>query len=220
MVSWISQTALDRHIDALVKRSRDAHQKAVMNIDKNVVDPFSSLISAHARDIEERFRLIEIQSVASSATGISSAMGEFHQTVLGSVEGWQNHDSGYDLESPTQQMLAEVKNKHNTMNSTNFEKVVDNLKTALRQKRGSWTGYLVQIIPKKPDRFKRDLGAGLYEIDGASFYHLVTGSLNGIHELFDYMLKRISPSPEVAEYCQSVLARSLPARLSEDAEGR
>lgn len=65
----------------------------------------------------------------------SNAIGEIHQSVLVSVEGWENHDSGYDLESKKDRVLAEVKNKHNTMNKPNRRVVISELKTALRQKK-------------------------------------------------------------------------------------
>ncbi len=45
-------------------------------------------------------------------------------------------------------MLAEVKNKHNTMNQSNRNQVIDDISTAVRQKGRGWQGYLVTIIPK------------------------------------------------------------------------
>ena len=39
--------------------------------------------------------------------------------ILGSVDGWDNHDAGYDLECDARIILAEIKNKWNTMNSSN-----------------------------------------------------------------------------------------------------
>ena len=65
---------------------------------------------------------------------MSNAIGTFHQSVLGSVEGWLNHDTGYDLENPSRKLIAEIKNKHNTMNQQNREKVISDLDTALKQK--------------------------------------------------------------------------------------
>ena len=33
-----------------------------------------------------------------SVTGVASAIGNFHQNVLSSVDGWVDHDAGYDPE--------------------------------------------------------------------------------------------------------------------------
>ncbi len=104
------------------------------------------------------------------SSGISNAVGDFHQEVLGSVEGFRNHDAGYDLECPDKQIVAEVKNKHNTMNAPNRKQVVDDLDTAVRQKTGSWVAYLVVIVPGKPKRYRKKLTNRVYEIDGASFF--------------------------------------------------
>ena len=75
---------------------------------KNVIDPFSSLIIASATGISEENDLTSVQRVNSASSGISSSIGNFHQQILGSVEGFNNHDAGYDLECPDRQILAEA----------------------------------------------------------------------------------------------------------------
>ena len=157
--------------------------------------------------------LENIQEVESTLRGLSNALGEFHQNVLGSVRGWQNHDSGYDLECSSEKKIAEIKNKHNTMNAANRREVEQDLRTALRQKRGEWRAYLVLIIPKRPKRYCKPLGGHLYEVDGASFYALATGKDDAIHDLFDHLAGRISPSAEIADHCKRMFSGSLPPRL-------
>lgn len=85
--------------------------------------------------------LSKVQQINSASIGISSAVGHFHQKILGSVEGFINHNTGYDLECVDRKIIAEVKNKHNTMNEQNRDKVVGDLETALSQKQGDWTAY-------------------------------------------------------------------------------
>ena len=84
-------------------------------------------------------------------------------------------------------MLAEIKNKHNTLNSSNRQQVIADLHTAVKQKSGNWTAYLVFIIPKSRKRYKVQEKGGnrkIYEIDGASFYTKVTSERNAIYDLF------------------------------------
>lgn len=213
MITWISQDKLDYYIDLLLSRISDAMLNAQTRRKRNVVDPFFSLVIASTMSIADSKKLQEFQLVESVLRGASNALGEFHQNVLGSVEGWENHDSGYDLECRERQIIAEVKNKHNTMNAPNRREVVDDLRTALRQKKGSWLAYLALVVPKKPVRYSKLLDKNLIETDGASFYGLVTGQQNAIHQLLDYMLATTSPSEDIARYCLSVLQASLPPRI-------
>ena len=144
--------------------------------------------------------------------GMSNALGSFHQHILGSVDGWVNHDAGYDLEATSHKVISEVKNKWNTMNSSNRRSVIGDLKTALRQKQRGWKAYLVHVIPKQPERYVLDLGEGVYETDGATFYHIVTGHKNAIHDLMGYLCDALISSKEIADYCRDVMAKSLPPR--------
>ena len=112
-------------------------------------------------------------------------MGEFHQTVLGSADGWENHDTGYDLKCSERMIIAEVKNKWNTLNASSKKQAKSNLATVIHNMRGPWNAYLVQIVPKTPVRYEKSLEKNVVETDGASFYHTVTGYPNAIHDLFD-----------------------------------
>lgn len=184
--------------------------------EKNVVDPFSSLIVAATFGLDKSNELSKAQQINSASTGVSIAVGRFHQKILGSVEGFKNHDAGYDLECRNKQIIAEVKNKHNTMNSSNRRQVEEDLATAMRQKQGDWTAYLVIIVPSSPERYKKELSRQVYEIDGASFYELATGSDTALHDLY-YAVEDLTIqhqpdalADDVLEYCKEVLKKGIP----------
>ena len=214
---WIDDRVLRHVVLTMLERAQDASNHAPERIKKNVIDPFSSLIIAAATGISEEDDLTSVQQVNSASSGISNAIGNFHQQILGAVDGFDNHDAGYDLESPEKLILAEVKNKHNTMNASTREKVVSDLDTAVRQKAGNWTGYLVIVIPAKPDRYKKQLTKReVYEIDGASFYELATGYSSALHDLY-YAVEDITTerypglqSRAILDYCETALHEGIP----------
>lgn len=209
MPDWIPDSALDAAVGTLRASSNKAVEESEQRQKRNVIDPFQSLLLASTYKIRELDQFANYQDLNSALRGMSNAIGLFHQQVLSSVEGWINYDAGYDLLCEQRLILAEIKNKHNTMNASNRDKVVQDLQTATRQRRGNWTAYLVIIVPKKPKRYKTHLRGDVYEIDGASFYELVTGSTNAIHELFDAVCDRIAPSEEVANHCREILRPSV-----------
>lgn len=213
-LSWISDRSLNAAIGKLQTSSASAVTASEERQRRNVVDPFSSLVIASALDVTSEAELLAIQNGNSALRGMSNALGTFHQDVLGSVRNWRNHDAGYDLENSNHRVLAEVKNKHNTMNASTYEKTVADLDTAVRQKGRGWSGYLVMVIPRTPHRYQTQIGnRAVYEIDGASFYHEATGSSNALHDLFDVLSRELGTTDEVVRYCQRTMAASLPPRI-------
>ncbi len=212
-LSWIADLHLDAAIATLLERANRAVTRAEANQQRNVVDPFSSLLIANTFGANDEATLTGIQGSNSALNGMANALGDFHQEILGHIPGWENHDAGYDLENTQRRLLAEVKNKHNTMNASNREKVIGDLDTAVRQKGRGWTGYLVIVVPRRPIRSENRVSAReVYEIDGASFYEKATNHPNALHELFDVLCAELGTTEEVARYCRRVMLASLPAR--------
>ncbi len=218
-LSWISDNDLHSAVQTLAKRANNARMSATKRMHKNIVDPFSSLIIASTLEVDSTQALVNIQKSGSTLSGISSALGNFHQEILASIAGWENHDAGYDLENSARKMLAEVKNKHNTMNASNRSAVISDLDTAVRQKGSGWVGYLVVIIPRQAVRYEKKLNIAkrpVYEIDGVSFYAKATGSECALHDLFKTVITTLESisnkqvPTDVKKYCKPVLEQNIP----------
>ena len=211
-LSWISDDNLN---DALLRfrhAAANALDQAKRRQQKNVIDPFLSLLIASTFKIDKQEDLSRFQESESAVRGMSNALGHFHQDVLSGVEGWVDHDAGYDLECESQRTIAAIKNKHNTMNASNRAKVIDDLDTAVRVKGRGWKGYLVIIVPKTPDRYESRLRTQrpVFEIDGASFYHKVTGLSTALHDLFNVLCDDLTESQEIVAYCQRLMKTAIP----------
>lgn len=212
-LSWLSDNDLSAHIGELIDRAVQAREQAPVRRLRNVPDPFGTLIVAASHDVNQARELQSIQDAESSLRGMSNHMGTFHQKVLGSIAGWVNHDAGYDLACDSEKIVAEVKNKWNTLNSTQRDREVEELVTAVRQKGREWKGYLVEVVPRRPERKEELVRGRVYTIDGASMYHVATGDPNAIHDLFDELCAAISPTEEIELYCRNILAGSIPPRI-------
>jgi len=106
-----------------------------------------------------------------------------------------------DLFSAENKIIAEVKNKFNTISGGKLSDLYYSLDSLVSPKSSiykGFTAYYVSIIPKKRGRYNKpftpsDKGKGakcplnenIREIDGASFYSLVTGDDNALESLFD-----------------------------------
>ena len=191
-----------------IAKCRDEQQRRTV---RNVLDPFSMVAIAYVFGPKMSEELMPYIGVNSVVNCIGNALGRFHQDVLGSANGWENHDRGFDLISEREQKLAEVKNKHNTMNAANRREIEDGLRSAVRQKPRGWTAYLVIVIPKKPERYCHEIAPNVLETDGASFYELVSGKNNAMHDVLDHLCDNLDVSHNVADWVQEL--NSLPPKL-------
>lgn len=127
---------------------------------------------------------------------ISNAVGTFHQSVLGLADGWENLGANggvVDLIvrcAPTAKPVhVEVKNRYNTIKASDEKDVWDKL-DMLARTNGS-VSYLVQIVPKTPERYDRPWNVSGREVrehvrccDGATAYACAFKRENALEELY------------------------------------
>jgi hypothetical protein len=201
LLSYISDEDFLKHTRELVDAALKAEKKVEKNPYKNVIDPFSALIDAARQSIsidawmqQEESRQIQ--------KAFQNAVGDFHQHMLGSIRGWVDAGAGgsYDVISEERKVIAEIKNKHNTMNSGSQLQVYDKLANWIDYGKEGYVAYVVEIVPKKPEPYslpftpserkvKRQTRENLRRIDGRSFYELVTGKKDALDELYFAMPK-------------------------------
>ena len=207
-LDWISERNLRGCISKLMERCERAYSKADKNVVKNVQDPFWLLCMTKTFGISNPDDLRKLQESASALSGASSAVGDFHQNVLGRVNGFRNHDAGYDVENKERKILAEIKNKHNTMNAGNRNDVEKELISAVKSRPG-YTAYLVIMIPKTPIRYRREIGRRVFEVDGSSFYTIATGQQNALKDLYETLATDICAEESMRKHCLAIFEKGM-----------
>ena len=196
LLSYISDEDIIKFTKELVDASLHAQKSTEKNPFKNVIDPFSALVDAARQGIsldtwmqQEKSRQIQ--------KSFQNAVGNFHQHILGAVNNWIDAGEGgsYDVISDKKMIIAEIKNKFNTMNSSSQLAAYDKLANWIDYDKHGYTAYIVDIIPKTPKPYcipftpsnrniKRPSRNNLLRIDGRSFYALVTGKERAIDQLY------------------------------------
>jgi hypothetical protein len=210
-LNWIEDDKLITCVKHLISKAVSA--KAETNIHKNVIDPFSALFEIAGFELEYDIWLKSEISRQAQKT-LQNHIGDFHQNILGLSNQWVNKKTGsvVDLVSEELKILAEVKNKYNTLSGGKLSELyitLDNLVMPKNSIYKGYTAYYVVIIPKKRKRYnipftpsnkekgeRCPLNEKIREIDGASFYSLVTGHENALQELFTVLPKVIIDSSE------------------------
>lgn len=199
LLTFISDESLLSASKKLIDAVTIAHEHAGDNPYRNVIDPFSALFDAayHGISLEDWMDQEIVRQVQKS---LQNALGEFHQNILGSMPGWRNAQRGgsYDVINTDLKLIAEIKNKHNTMNSRSSLSVYDNLHRHLDYGLESYKAYLVAIIPASPELYetpftpsergqRRQERDDIVKIDGQSFYNLASGEPDALRQLYQVL---------------------------------
>lgn len=201
-LSFISDEELDKAVHHLLVVANNAKINVSKDINHNVVDPFSILFQMSGFNINaDTWKIGEMNRQAEKT--LQNHVGEFHQNILGAVSGWNNLGVGQivDLECTTKKIIAEIKNKHNTVTGGKLAGLYQDLESQVMPKHSKYkdyTAYYVEIIPKKPKRSNEEFTPSnkavgnpcsnnplIRKIDGASFYTMVTGEEHALSQVFD-----------------------------------
>ena len=212
-LKWISDTDLINEVSQLHSIAKEAQKNAVNEFGKNVIDPFAAIFEMSGFEIDYNTWL-KSETTRQAQKTLQNHIGDFHQNILGYSNDWTNKKAGniIDLLSDKHKVIAEIKNKYNTISGGKLSDLYYSLEKQISPKSSiykGYTAYYVAIIPKKGKRFNKpftpsDKDKGekcpvnehIREIDGASFYSLVTGYENALEDLFDVL-------PEIIKVCSN-----------------
>lgn len=127
--------------------------------------------------------MIENEIMRQMDKSINNSIGTFHEQILGGIKGFEIGSlSGYDIKAADNTLFADIKNKHNTMNSSAAESLFQKLsRYADTYKKAKC--YWVQILAKNSfcESWVGDINgkeyshSRVFKISGDQFYALLTG---------------------------------------------
>lgn len=200
-LTWISDKDLTDTVASLLTTAQKAKHDAKVKFGKNVIDPFSAIFEMSGFNMTYS-EWIKTEEARQAQKTLQNFIGNFHQDILGGCSGWLNMHVGeiIDLHNPKKQIIAEVKNKYNTVSGGKLSDLYYSLESAVMDKTSiyrGFTSYHVSIIPFRAIRYdiefrpsdkqkgqKCSANKLIRTMDGASFYELVTGDKNSLKDLF------------------------------------
>ncbi len=224
LFTFISDEDLLMCVQKVIEAADRAAARAESDFEKNVLDPFAALFAVTHSDIELS-EWSDLEKERQIQKSIQNSIGEFHQNLLGSFNGWTNPGRGgsVDLVNEQRKIIAEVKNKHNTLNSGGSNDTYLKLANHLKFDRKGYTAYLVQIVPRhaadydapwSPNIKTLALREDLRKIDGESFYDLASGEKDTLARIFDTIpfivgkIKNKSFSDSAIKDCKKLFERT------------
>ncbi|MFP5042510.1 Eco47II family restriction endonuclease [Parasediminibacterium sp. JCM 36343] len=184
------------HLLTCIGNLHKAYLKAKNNITKknfytNKVDTIKLTFDAKFNDIDEE-SLIQSEILRQIDKSINKSIGTFHEQILGGIEGFEiGNLSGFDIKANDNTLFADIKNKHNTMNSSSAESLFQKLKVyADTYKKANC--YWVQILAKGSfnEHWKGEINgkeyshSRVFKISGDQFYALLSGQEDALLQLY------------------------------------
>jgi hypothetical protein len=188
--------AIVKPLVTLIEKTAEEEAKSM---NRNTIDPFSALFDAAKQNITLTDWLNQEKSRQVQKT-LQNAIGIFHQEILGAMPQWQSLPVGgiIDVKNDNKKIIAEIKNKHNTTNSSSAEALYDHLYGVLNNSYKGYTAYHVQIIPKSRNVYDkpytpsaRPSNKSIRVIDGKSFYAMASGYNDALKMLYIVLPKVI-----------------------------
>lgn len=162
---------------------------------KNRVDPIKFLFDKNLSRLSDDVSLANEIKRQSDKT-FNNSIGTFHEMLLGYVDGYTHLPVGnvFDLKKDDNTLFAEIKNKHNTTNSSMLDTISLNLSDQANLYPNA-TCYYVRIIDKQSQNklwIRKDKEGNttfshsrVRIISGDQFYKIVTGVDTAFKELCD-----------------------------------
>jgi hypothetical protein len=186
----------DKHLLTCIDNLHKAYLKAKNNISKdnfysNKVDTIKLTFDSKFNEIDEE-SLIQAEILRQIDKSINNSIGTFHEQILGGINGFElGNLSGFDIKSHGNTLFADIKNKHNTMNSSSAEALFQKLaRYADDYKKAKC--YWVQILAKTSfcELWKGEINgkeyshSRVYKISGDQFYSLLSGQNDALFKLY------------------------------------
>jgi len=194
-LSYIS----DEHLLFCVENLHKSYLKAKANVSKkkfykNKIDTIKLTFDAKFNDLDEE-TLIKTEINRQIDKSINNSIGTFHEQILGGITGYEiGNLSGFDIKATNDDLFADIKNKHNTMNSSSAESLFQKLaKYADTYKQAKC--YWVQVLAKNSfnEKWFAEINgkeyshSRVYKISGDQFYNLLSGKENALFELYQIL---------------------------------
>ncbi len=189
----------DEHLLACIENLHNSYLKAKENISKrkfykNKIDTFKLTFDAKFNHLFED-ELIKAEINRQIDKSINNSIGTFHEQILGGIKGFEiGNLSGFDIKATDNTLFADIKNKHNTMNSSSAESLFQKLARYADTYKNAKC-YWVQILAKGSfnEKWYGEINgkeyshSRVFKISGDQFYRQLTNRKFALLELYQVL---------------------------------
>lgn len=195
-LNFISDKDIFNHVKNTVSGYR--FDINLIKFNKNLIDPIKLTFDSgiYGKNIEDVVESEVIRQIDKSNTNL---IGYFHQNIFNYIgDGWSVPVEGWDIVHEKEKIFVEMKNKHNTMNSSSSKNTYIRMLDQLVNESDS-TCMLVEVIAKNSQNISWDTTVDKKKVSNKrirrvsidKFYELVTGDTLAFKKLCEILPKVI-----------------------------
>jgi DNA (cytosine-5)-methyltransferase 1 len=194
-LGFITRDDLKKHIKNTIKTYDETIKKYdLKKFNKNIIDPVKLTFDSkvYRKSIEQ---IIDDEIFRQRDKTNTNAIGYFHQNIFGYIINCEVPKEGFDIIfSGEKKIYVEMKNKHNTMNSSSSQKTYINMQNKI-MKEPDCECYLVEVIAKKSQNIEWSISLNKQKVKDSRirrvsidrFYEIVTGDNNAFRKICDQL---------------------------------
>lgn len=188
-LNFISDADLYAHVKQTIERYR--FEINLNDFNNNLIDPIKLTFDSkvYDRDIGE---VVEAEVIRQLDKSNTNHIGYFHQNIFNYIGGgaWVVPTQGYDIVNAPNNIYVEMKNKHNTMNSSSSKNTYIRMQNTLLQNPQA-TCMLVEVIARNSQNIPwstsidgtRVSNDKIRRVSIDKFYELVSGESDAFKKL-------------------------------------
>lgn len=214
-LDFISKENYKRHVKEYFDKINSSTQAENINeFNRNIIDPIKLTFSYFVTG-EDREHLIDSEMNRQVDKTINNHIGYFHQNIFNYIDDWYVPEMRFDIAKNDDTVFVELKNKHNTMNSSSSQKTYINMQDKIIEGLESGnkvTCMLVEVIAKGSQDITwnvrlngiRNSKDSIRRVSIDKFYEYATGDPNAFKKIVSWLpitLKNIvvDENPEADE---------------------
>ncbi len=186
-LAFISDENLFNHVKSTVEKYRAVI--CLKDFHKNIIDPIK--LTFDARIYQQSWEeIIEGEVIRQLDKSNNNHIGYFHQDIFNYIDGWHVPLQGFDIINESKKIYVEMKNKHNTMNSSSSQKTYMKMQDQLIEDVES-VCMLVEVIAKRSQNIPWRVSLNgisksrdnIRRVSIDQFYKLATGQTDAFSQL-------------------------------------
>ena len=200
-LDFISEENFEKHVTETIKSYNNTLNSInLAGFNSNIIDPIKLLFDKNVfrKSFDE---IIELEIHRQRDKTNTNAIGYFHQNIFKYIEGCEVPREGWDVivrkrNEPT--IYVEMKNKHNTMNSSSSQKTYIQMQNQIMQTPNDKCFLVEALAPQSRNiawgcsvnkKHVEDIRIRRVSMD--KFYEIVTGNVNAFYEMCIQLPKTI-----------------------------
>jgi hypothetical protein len=187
-LTYIDNITLYNHIKDTVQKYRFSVDLKQFN--KNLIDPIKLTFDSKVYNKTMK-ELIDGEIIRQIDKSNTNHIGYFHQNMFNHIgDGWVVPNNGYDIVNEEEKIYVEMKNKHNTMNSSSSQKTYARMQNTILHDTQAKC-YLVEVIAKHSQNIKWAVSMdstpmsheNIRRVSLDKFYEITTGEAEAFKNL-------------------------------------